>query len=148
MTPYQKVFDAFLLKIEDLDLSRLDPVSQQSLLVGWLDAAIGFIEEDSLKLVHDFTDRNDELAQFNEDLDNREIQVLSLYMVVAWYEPKVNSLEHTTMMYGSKDEKWDNKKDHYKAVSDIQEKYRKRARKYIRNYSTRNNSYLQEDSAE
>lgn len=148
MTPYQKVFDAFLLKIEDLDLSRLDPVSQQSLLVGWLDAAIGFIEEDSLKLVHDFTDRNDELAQFNEDLDNREIQVLALYMVVAWYEPKVNSLEHTTMMYGSKDEKWDNKKDHYKAVSDIQEKYRKRARKYIRNYSTRNNSYLQEDSAE
>lgn len=148
MTPYQKVFDAFLLKIEDLDLSRLDPVSQQSLLVGWLDAAIGFIEEDSLKLVHDFTDRNDELAQFNEDLDNREIQVLALYMVVAWYEPKVNSLEHTTMTYGSKDEKWDNKKDHYKAVSDIQEKYRKRARKYIRNYSTRNNSYLQEDSAE
>lgn len=69
-------------------------------------------------------------------------------MVVAWYEPKVNSLEHTTMMYGSKDEKWDNKKDHYKAVSDIQEKYRKRARKYIRNYSTRNNSYLQEDSTE
>ncbi len=148
MTPYQKVFDAFLLKIEDLDLARLDPASQQAMLVGWLDAAIGFLEEDSLQLTHDYTDRNDELAQFNVDLDNREIQVLALYMVVAWYEPKVNSLEHTTMMYGSKDEKWDNKKDHYKAVSDIQEKYRKRARKYIRNYSTRNNSYLQEDSTE
>lgn len=148
MTPYQKVFDAFLLKIEDLDLARLDPASQQAMLVGWLDAAIGFLEEDSLQLTHDYTDRNDELAQFNADLDNREIQVLALYMVVAWYEPKVNSLEHTTMMYGSKDEKWDNKKDHYKAVSDIQEKYRKRARKYIRNYSTRNNSYLQEDSTE
>lgn len=148
MTPYQKVFDAFLLKIEDLDLARLDPASQQAMLVGWLDAAIGFLEEDSLQLTHDYTDRNDELAQFNVDLDNREIQVLALYMVVAWYEPKVNSLEHTTMMYGSKDEKWDNKKDHYKAVSDIQEKYRKRARKYIRNYSTRNNSYLQEDTTE
>lgn len=148
MTPYQKVFDTFLLKIEDLDLARLDPASQQAMLVGWLDAAIGFLEEDSLQLTHDYTDRNDELAQFNVDLDNREIQVLALYMVVAWYEPKVNSLEHTTMMYGSKDEKWDNKKDHYKAVSDIQEKYRKRARKYIRNYSTRNNSYLQEDSTE
>lgn len=148
MTPYQKIFDAFLLKIEDLDLARLDPASQQAMLVGWLDAAIGFLEEDSLQLTHDYTDRNDELAQFNVDLDNREIQVLALYMVVAWYEPKVNSLEHTTMMYGSKDEKWDNKKDHYKAVSDIQEKYRKRARKYIRNYSTRNNSYLQEDSTE
>ena len=148
MTPYQKVFDAFLLKIEDLDLARLDPASQQAMLVGWLDAAIGFLEEDSLQLTHDYTDRNDELAQFNVDLDNREIQVLALYMVVAWYEPKVNSLEHTTMMYGSKDEKWDNKKDHYKAVSDIQEKYRKRARKYIRNYSTRNHSYLQEDSTE
>ena len=148
MTPYQKVFDAFLLKIEDLDLARLDPASQQAMLVGWLDAAIGFLEEDSLQLTHDYTDRNDELAQFNADLDNREIQVLALYMVVAWYEPKVNSLEHTTMMYGSKDEKWDNKKDHYKAVSDIQEKYRKRARKYTRNYSTRNNSYLQEDSTE
>ena len=115
MTPYQKVFDAFLLKIEDLDLARLDPASQQAMLVGWLDAAIGFLEEDSLQLTHDYTDRNDELAQFNVDLDNREIQVLALYMVVAWYEPKVNSLEHTTMMYGSKDEKWDNKKDHYKS---------------------------------
>lgn len=148
MTPYTKVFNAFLLKIEDLDLARLDPASQQEMLVGWLDAAIGFLEQDDLKLEHDYTDRDDELAQFNVDLNNREIQVLALYMVVAWYEPKVNSLEHTTMMYGSKDEKWDNKKDHYKAVSDIQEKYRKRARKYLRNYSTRNNSYLQEDTSE
>lgn len=55
MTPYQKVFDAFLLKIEDLDLARLDPASQQAMLVGWLDAAIGFLEEDSLQLTHDYT---------------------------------------------------------------------------------------------
>ena len=43
---------------------------------------------------------------FDEDLTNGEIEVLSLYMVVAWYDSQINSLEHTNMFYGSKDEKW------------------------------------------
>lgn len=143
MTSYGTIFKRFENKIETLEHQKLGDDLWNGLCVEWLNSAIGMIELDSLKITHDLTLRDDEILEFTEDLTNAEIEVIALYMVVAWYDIQLNSLELTNFFYGSKDEKWENKKDHANYILGIQEKYRKKARKYFRNHSSRNNSYLQ-----
>lgn len=146
MTPYETVFNRFKLKIESTTLADLDKVSQKEMLLELLKSALSLIELDSLKIKNNLSDVNDSLDGFVADLLNSEIEVIALYMVVAWYEPIVNSLEHTLMFYGSKDEKWTNQRDHCKQMKTIQESYRSQARKYFMHHSSRNNSYLSEAS--
>lgn len=145
MTSYEKIYSRFLSKIEDSDLPKLTQSESNQLLEGWLESALGLMEIDKLKIEHDLSARHSEDAYFEEDLTNAEIEVLALYMVVAWYEPRVNSLEHTLLFMGSKDEKWTNQKDHLNAIKSIQESYRVKARKYVRNHSSRVNAYLYPD---
>lgn len=145
MTSYQKIFKRFELKIESLEPEKLGKDNWNELCVEWLNSAIGIIELDDLKIKHDLTLKDDEIMQFTEDLTNGEIEAIALYMVVAWYDSQVNSLEHTNMFYGSKDEKWTNQKEHANYIVAIQRKYKKEARKYFRNHSSRNNKYLHPD---
>lgn len=148
MTSYEDVFKRFENKIETLEHEKLGDNIWNELCVEWLNSAIGMIELDSLKIIHDLTLRDNELCEFQEDLTNAEIEVISLYMVVAWYDVQLNSLELTNFFYGSKDEKWESKKEHANYIMAIQERYRKKARKYFRNHSSRNNSYLSGDANE
>lgn len=148
MTSYATVFKRFENKIEDLKVVNLDSSDWNELCIEWLNSAIGMIELDSLRIEHDLSLKDDEIMQFEEDLTNAEIEVISLYMVVAWYDVKLNSLEHVNMFYGSKDEKWTSQKEHANYIMSIQKKYKKEARKYFRNHSSRNNSYLSGDTNE
>lgn len=142
MTSYEDVYKAFLRKIEDLDLPQMDEVEQDDMLRGWLDDAIGYIELDDIKIRNDLSDRDDEQESFNVDLYNSEITVLSMYMVVAWYDQFINSAEHTLAFWGSKDERWTDQKNHLNALLETQRAYRVRARKYFRNYAYRHNDYI------
>ena len=150
MTSYNTVFRRFESKIEDLSEKELGEEYWQEMMKEYMDTALGWIELDGLYfyntggIMDDFSDRNDELGRFNRDLSNMEIEVLSLYMVAAWYEPKINSLEHTLAYYGSKDEKWTSQKEHLQMISDKQKKYLQRARGYYSHNAGRKNSYLDE----
>ncbi len=148
MTSYNKIFKRFENKIESLEPQKIGDDNWNELCVEWLNSAIGMIELDDLKITHDLTAKDDEIQIFSEDLSTGEIEVIALYMVVAWYDIQLNSLELTNFFYGSKDEKWESKKDHANYILTIQEKYRKKARKYFRNHSSRNNSYLRGDDNE
>lgn len=142
MTPYSEVFKRFKNKIADKDLFMYSQDEEIEQLTLWLDSAIGYIELDGLKISNNLSLRSNETQEFESDLLNEEIEVISLYMVVAWYDTRVNSLEHTLMYFGSKDEKWTNQKDHWKVTMDAQERYRKRAKNYFINNASKNNSYL------
>lgn len=142
MTPYSIIFKRFKNKIADKDLFAYSPEEEIEQLTLWLDSAISYIELDGLKISNNLSLRNNETQQFEETLLNEEIEVISLYMVVAWYDIRINSLEHTLLYFGSKDEKWTNQKDHWKVTMDAQDRYRKRAKNYFVSNSSRNNSYL------
>lgn len=144
MTPYSTLFDRFKNKIQDKDLIILTKEEQLEQLNLWLDSALAYIELDDLKIKNNLSDRDKNKQQFNVTLLNAEIEVISLYMVVAWYDIRVNSLEHTLMFFGSKDEKWTNQKDHLNATKNTQELYRRKAKNYFLNYCIKNNSYLGE----
>ena len=95
-----------------------------------------------MKIQNDLSDRNNDLEEFTADLTNSEIEVVSLYMVVAWYDQKINSMEHIMLYVGTKDEKWTNQREHLRTMRETCEMYRLRARKYFRNYCSKNNDYL------
>lgn len=145
MTSYKTIIERFEQKIEDPAAIQLSSADWHRMEVGWLHSALSYIELDCLKITHDLSKRDKEIEEFEENLDDNEIEIIALYMVVAWYDPLINSLEHTQMFYGSKDEKWTNQKDHLNAIRNTQKYYRTLARKYVRNHSSRVNSYLNGD---
>lgn len=149
MTPFEIIYKRFESKIEDLAPEEIGAEGWEELKKEYILSALGLIELDDLyfydssnSLKYALTDRDDELEIFNRTLANKEIEVLSLYMVAAWYEPKINSLEHILMYYGSKDEKWTNQKDHLNVLSNKQKDYLKRARSYYSRNAGRNNPYV------
>lgn len=146
MTSYETVFESFKKRIEDKDLPLFTEEEQNSLMTGWLDTAIGYIELDKLKINNDLSDRDNDLHTFNIDLDNCEIEVIAMYMVAAWYEPKINSLEHTLLFVGSSSEKWTSQKDHLNMMVETRDKWKLEARKYFRNYRYKENDYLGDES--
>lgn len=141
-TPYEDIFKRFKKRIEDKDLPTFSEYEQTEMMTEWLDTAIGYIELDKLKIKNDLSDRDNDLQEFSADLNNCEMEVVAMYMVVAWYEPKINALEHTLLFVGSKDEKWTGQKDHLNMMIDVQRKWKLEARKYFRNYGYKENSYL------
>ena len=141
-TPYEDIFKRFEKRIEDKDLPNFDEDDQREMLTDWLDTAIGYIELDGLKIQNDLSDRDNDLQEFSADLSNSEKEIIAMYMVVAWYEPKINSLETTLMFIGSKDEKWTAQKDQLAMQKEKRDYWRLEARKYFRNYGYKNNSYI------
>ena len=146
MTSYDTIYEAFLSKIEDIDLPEMSTNDQERMLKRWLDEALGYIELDGVK-IHSDLERDDNTRTFVDDLSVGEITVISMYMIVAWYDKYINSIEHTLSFWGSKDERWTDQKNHLSALISSQNNYRVRARKYYRNYASRHNSYIgtQED---
>lgn len=139
MTPYQTIYRKFLSKIEDLSLAQMVEEDRMMMLFEWLDSALGLITAERISMKHDLSQRDDTLRCFSADLESNEVEAISLYMVGAWYEDKISSLEHTSMFMGTTDEKWTNSKDHLKAISEIQENYFQRGRRLFRNYGYKAN---------
>lgn len=144
-TPYEDIFSRFLKRVEDKDLPKYTEDERQEMMTDWLDMAIGYIELDGLKIKNDLSDRDNDLQEFAADLSNGEKEVVAMYMVAAWYEPKINSLETTLMFVGSKDEKWTSQKDYLEMQKKSRDYWKLEARKYFRNYGYKNNSYINEE---
>lgn len=143
MTPYSTVFKRFLQKIEDRNLAIMSKNDRDTMLMGWLDSALSFMEFDDINTA-DYMDRNDATMIFNTTLSNKDIELIALYMVVAWYEPLVNSLEHTLSFVGSKDDNYKDSDKHMTAMKNTQEEYHQKALQYWNNYTLKHNTYLNE----
>lgn len=146
MTPYETVFNSFLKRIEDENLPKFTEEEQTSILIGYLDEAISMMEADDLQLIHDLSKRDDATLSFEEDLDKIEIELLAKVMVVAWYEPKINSIETTVMMIGVSGEKWTTQKDLAESLRERRKKAYTEVKKLVRAYHYRHNEYLGGDS--
>lgn len=149
MTSFNVIYDSFKRKIEDPDYLNFTPEQREEYLFGFLQDAIGMIQAENIQMTHNLSDIDLETKSFNETLDYSEIMVLSLYMVIAWYEPRINSLETTILMWGSKDERWADQKKFLEGLVTKQNLYRERARKYFLQNKVKNNTYLTgDDNAE
>ena len=96
MTPYQKVYDAFLVKmLEDEWVNwTKEEVSQD--LKGILEGAISWFKFPRISL-----DRDDN--GFINDLDNEEIQILACYMKCEWLNRTILTWENVKPLYEERD---------------------------------------------
>ena len=96
MTPYQKVYDAFLVKMLDEEWVNWTEEEISQDLRGILEGAISWFKFPRVSL-----DRDDN--GFINDLDNEEIQILACYMKCEWLNRTILTWENVKPLYEERD---------------------------------------------
>lgn len=102
MTLYSTLYDRALAQITDPLLAQLPEEDLKIMLHDWLMDAI--VEPTVGE--YDFSDRDEELKQFNFDISERDQKILSIHMVRAWLAPQIRSVTLTNMVFSGKETKF------------------------------------------
>lgn len=138
-TPYETIYNRFLQKCTDYDLPHIPQDELETMLHGWMTSAISRFTQS----VSDLSQRDDELRTFVIDLEDYEQEVIALFMVVAWLEPRVNSTLLTNQFIGGKEEKYYSQAAHLQTLMTLRDNSLNDAKKLIRDNSYRSiNSYF------
>lgn len=100
-TPYEKVYGRFLNRITDFNLADLDDHTLNEMMKDWLDSAIIRTRTSS-----DLSARDDEAEEFENDLSGQDVELLSMGMVLAWLDQRIQSTEYTNLFIGGKESKF------------------------------------------
>ena len=100
-TPYEKVYGRFLQKCTDINLADLDNDTLREMMKEWLNSAIIRTRTSS-----DLSARDDEIEVFENDLTDQDVELLSMGMVLAWLDQRIQSTEYTNLFVGGKEEKF------------------------------------------
>ena len=112
----------------------------ENMVHGWLLRAIA----DFYNCKVDLDDRDDEIRCFNVDLSNWEIDVLAKFMVAAWLNDQIASVNLTLQMFGGKEEKYYSQAQHLSSLVALRDSIRTEARKMSRDRSYIKNSYFED----
>lgn len=127
MTPYQKIYDAFLAKINEDDWS--DDTDIEIIEKDWrsiLESAIPFFKFPRVALTRDE-------EGFLNDLGEEEVQILANLMKEEWLSRTINTWENVKVMYDERDFSQANLLDKFiKLLEQCQEKNRKLQKQYSR----------------
>lgn len=137
-TPYETIYNRVLSKIEDPTLAMLPEEDLENMLHGYLMSAIA----KHRKCEHDLSDRDDELKQFNFDLSDLEIEILSILMVREWISVQLHSVVNTLQVFGGKEEKFYSQSSHLAELRALDESLRLEAQQLSRDYSYIDNDYF------
>lgn len=138
-TPYEKVYGRFLNRTTDFNLVELDDYTQSEMLKGWLHSAIV-----NARTSTDLSDRNDEAEEFNNDLSDRDIELLAMGMTMAWLDQYLNSTENVLQFIGGKEEKYYSQANHIAELRALREDIRLEMKR-LHSYGTyTNNPYFDE----
>lgn len=137
-TPYSVIYERFLNKIQDFKLAELPAYDLTELCHDWLVSAISKFR----KCKSDLSDRDDELAQFNVDLEDSEIEILSLMMAREWLRPQLNSVLLTSQFYGDKESSFYSQANHIAELRAMDESLKLEAQKLSRDWTYANSDYF------
>lgn len=141
-TTFETIYNFFLGDIEDKNLPRMSKSDQERMLQGYLLKALSIINCNNLRIKNDLSDFNVDDSTFNVVLEYAEIEAITQYMIGVWYESYVNSLSHTLMFWGSKDERYTDQKKHMEIMKETQQSYFDKGRRMFSGNHVLNNSYL------
>ncbi len=102
MTSYTILYDRALAQITDPLLAQLPEEDLEIMLHDWLMDAI----VEPVVGEYDFSDRDEELKQFNFDISERDQKILSIHMVRAWLAPQIRSVTLTNQVFSGKETKY------------------------------------------
>ena len=141
MTSYEVIYSRFLAKITDYKILQMEDEDVKMMLNGWMISAIANFRT----CASDLSQRDDALEQFNHDLTDLEIEILSILMVSEWLAPQLNSVLMTKQLITGKDEKFYSQSAHLKELMELQAASDKKARLLLNRYRLVNNTYLAEE---
>ena len=141
MTSYETIYNKFLQKITDYKILQLEDEDVVLMMNGWMTSAIAKFRTCS----SDLSNRDDALMQFNDQLTDLEIEILSILMVSEWLAPQLNSGLLTKQMITGKDQKFYSQSAHLKELMDLKAASDKEARLLLNRYRLVNNDYLNEE---
>ena len=101
MTSYEVLYERALSSITDPLLATLPEEDLENMLHDWLMDAI----VEPVVGNYDFSNRNEELKQFNFDISERDQKILSIHMVRGWLAPQIRSITLTHQVYSGKETK-------------------------------------------
>lgn len=134
-TPYSDVFNVFLGKITDYDLPKFNDIDREDILEGYMVSAC--VKFNKVCLV-DLYDRNNDSKQFNNDLDDEIIDIITENMLVEWLKPKLLSTENLENALSTKDFSLFSPANLLGNIRETMNLIKKEARVLINNYSFNN----------
>ena len=138
MTQYSTLYEKCLSKMEDPTLAMLPEEDLENMLHGYLMSAIA----KHRKCEHDLSDRDEELKQFNCDLSDLEIEIISLLMCREWVSQQINSVTLTLQVFSGKETNYFSQSAHLKELIALDDKWRLEAQQLSRDYTYTNNEYF------
>ena len=123
MTSYADIYNRALSQITDPLLAQIPEEDLLNMLHDWLLNAI----VEPVIGEYDFSDRDDELKQFNFDISNADQKILAIHMVRAWLAPQITSVESTLQVFSGKETKFYSQKEMLSEKQALDEKLRKDA---------------------
>ena len=137
-TPYETIYNRALSKLEDPTLVMLPEEDLEDMLHGWMLSAIA----KHRKCEHDLSDRDEELKQFNSDLSDLELEIISLLMCREWVSQQLNSVTLTLQVFSGKETNYFSQAAHLKELIALDDKWRLEAQQLSRDYTYTNNDYF------
>ena len=123
MTLYSTLYNRALAQITDPLLAQLPEEDLEIMLHDWLMDAI----VEPVVGEYDFSDRDEELKQFNFDISDRDQKILSIHMVRGWLAPQIRSVTLTQQVYSGKETKFFAQANQLAEMRALDEKLRKDA---------------------
>ena len=145
---YDNMYSRFLSKVEAYDFLELPEDSVYILLSEWLHSVISNPYVRRLFKTFNIYDEVQEIKyemkySVDEDSDKEFLkEILSLGMIVAWLEPKVNSINNIAQLFGSKEEKFFSQSQHLSELRALLNDSKKKQRRMIADRGYAWNTYL------
>jgi hypothetical protein len=138
MTLYSTIYDRALAQITDPLLATLPEEDLENMLHDWLMDAI----VEPVVGQYDFSDRDEELKQFNFNISDRDQKILSIHMVRGWLAPQIRSVTLTQQVYSGKESKFYAQANQLAEMRALDEQLRKDADLLFCRGTYLNNSYF------
>ena len=148
MLSYSTLFSRVLNKINDQKELSLD---ENDLLEIYTERLHSVVGKPRVRRLFSTLSLDDELQEMTFTLNNSVdeesdkdfvLEILSLGMAIEWLQPQVDSVIHTSVMIGGKEEK--KLLDNHKNMIDRLDSMKKEQNKMIRDYGYMYNSYIKE----
>lgn len=137
-TPYSTIYERCLQKLTDYDFAKMSEYDLTDTLHSYMLSAIAKFR----KCKNDFKDRDDELAQFNVDLEDEEIEILAIMIAREWLQPQLTSALVTQQIYSSKEVNAFSQSSHLAQLQALDTKLKLEAQKLSRDYTYANTTYF------
>ena len=148
MLSYSTLFSRVLNKINDQKELSLD---ENDLLEIYTERLHSVVGKPRVRRLFSSLTLDDEIQEMTFTLNNSVdeesdkdfvLEILSLGMAIEWLQPQVDSVIHTSVMIGGKEEK--RVLDNHKNMIDRLDSMKKEQNKMIRDYGYMYNSYIKE----